>query len=53
VRTAEVLARILGDAALRRSLGERSRERLEGFRPAVVRERLRQVLCSRLGLELG
>jgi len=53
VRTAEVLARILGDAALRRSLGERSRERLESFRPAVVRERLRQVLCSRLGLGLG
>jgi len=52
VRTAGVLARILGDDALRRSLGERSRERLGAFRPAVVRERLRQVLCLRLGLEL-
>ena len=35
------------------TLGERSRARLEAFRPAVVRERLRQVLRSRLGLELG
>jgi len=53
VRTAEVLARLLGDDALRRALALRSRERLERFRPAVVRERLRQVLRSRLGLELG
>jgi len=53
VRTGELLARILGDDALRRSLGERSRARLEAFRPAVVRDLLRQVLCSRLGLELG
>lgn len=53
VLTSEVLARVLGDGALRGALGERSRARLENFRPAVVRERLRQVLCSRLGLELG
>jgi len=53
VRTSEVLARVLGDDALRRELGERSRARLEAFRPAVVRERLRRVLCTRLGLELG
>ena len=50
--TGEVLARVLGDGALRRALGERSRTRLEAFQPAVVRETLRQVLCSRLGLEL-
>ena len=53
VLTGEVLARVLGDDALRGALGERSRARLEAFRPAVVRERLRQVLRSRLGLELG
>ena len=53
VATAELVARVLGDAALRRELGRRSRERLETFRPAVVLERLRQVLRSRLGLELG
>jgi glycosyltransferase involved in cell wall biosynthesis len=53
VRTSAVLARVLGDDALRRELGERSRARLEAFRPAVVRERLRRVLCTRLGLELG
>ncbi|MHB8836585.1 MAG: glycosyltransferase family 4 protein [Candidatus Methylomirabilia bacterium] len=53
VLTSEVLARVLGDGALRGALGERSRARLENFLPAVVRERLRQVLCSRLGLELG
>ena len=51
--TGEVLARVLGDDALRRALGERSRARLETFRPAAVRETLRQVLRSRLGLELG
>jgi glycosyltransferase involved in cell wall biosynthesis len=53
VHTAEVLARVLGDDALRRGLAQRSRERLESFRPAVVRERLRQALRSRFGLELG
>ena len=53
VRHRGVLARVLGDDALRRALGERSRARLETFRPAVVQERLRQVLRSRLGLELG
>ena len=53
VLTGEVLARVLGDGALRGALGERSRARLEAFRPAVVRERLRQVLRTRLGLELG
>ena len=53
VSTAEVLARVLGDDSLRRALGERSRARLEAFRPPVVRERLRQVLHTRLGLELG
>jgi len=53
VRTAEVLARVLDDAPLRRSLAERSRDRLETFRPAAVRERLRRVLCTRLGLKLG
>jgi len=53
VHSAEVLARVLGDDTLRESLAERSRERLESFRPAVVRERLRQVLRARLGLELG
>ena len=52
VLTGEVLARVLGDGALRRALGEQSRTRLEAFQPAVVRETLRQVLCSRLGLEL-
>jgi len=46
------LARVLGDTPLRKTLGERSRERLETFKPAVVQERLRQVLRSRLGLEL-
>ena len=53
VLTGEVLARVLGDAALRRTLGEQSRARLEAFQPEVVRETLRQVLCLRLGLELG
>jgi len=53
VSTAELLARVLGDAPLRAALGERSRERLEAFRPAVVQERLRQVLRTRLGLDLG
>jgi glycosyltransferase involved in cell wall biosynthesis len=53
VLAAEVLSRVLTDDALRRALGERSRARLEAFRPAVVRERLRQVLGSRLGLRLG
>ncbi len=52
VATAAVLERVLGDAPLRAALGERSRERLETFRPVVVQERLRQVLRSRLGLEL-
>ncbi len=51
--TGEVLARVIGDGALRGELGRRSRARLEIFRPAVVRERLRAVLRSRLGLELG
>ncbi len=53
VLTSEVVARVLGDEALRGELGRRSRARLEIFRPAVVRERLRQVLRSRLGLELS
>jgi len=53
VLTSEVLARVLGDEPLRRELGRRARERLEAFRPAVVRERLRQVLCSRLGVALA
>jgi len=52
VLTSAVLARVLGDDALRQELGRRARERLEAFRPAIVRERLRQVLCSRLGLAL-
>ena len=52
VDTAAVLERVLGDAALRGTLGGRSRERLETFKPAVVQERLRQVLRSRFGLEL-
>ena len=53
VLTGEVLARVLGDGALRTELGERSRARLGAFQPAVVRETLRQVLASRLGLDLG
>lgn len=53
VLTAAVLARVLGDEALRRTLGQRSRQRLESFRPAVVQDRLRQVLRSRFGLALG
>lgn len=51
--TAELLARVLGDVSLRTALGQRSRERLEAFRPDIVQERLRQVLRTRLGLELG
>ena len=53
VLTGEVLARVLGDDALRKELEGRSRARLEVFRPAVVRERLRQALRSRFGLDLG
>ena len=53
VLASEVLARVLGDGALRSALGERSRARLEAFQPAVVQERLRQVLRSRLGLALA
>jgi glycosyltransferase involved in cell wall biosynthesis len=53
VFTAAVLARVLGDNALRAELGRRSQARLEAFRPPAVRERLRQALRTRLGLELG
>jgi len=53
VHAAEVLARVLGDEAWRRALAQRSRERLESFRPAVVQERLLQALRLRLGLEFG
>jgi glycosyltransferase involved in cell wall biosynthesis len=53
VLTAELLARILGDDALRGALGARSHARLEAFRPAAVAERLRQALRSHFGLELG
>jgi glycosyltransferase involved in cell wall biosynthesis len=50
VVTGEVLARILRDGGLRRGLGDRSRARLEAFRPAVVERQLRLVLHERLGL---
>jgi glycosyltransferase involved in cell wall biosynthesis len=53
VRTSEVVARLFGDDALRRELGQRAGQRLEAFRPAAVKERLRQVLNARFGLALG
>jgi glycosyltransferase involved in cell wall biosynthesis len=53
VVAAELLARVLGDDDLRQDLRRRSHERLAAFRPAVVGERLRQVLRTRLGLRVG
>jgi glycosyltransferase involved in cell wall biosynthesis len=50
--TAELMARILTDPALGQGLGRLARARLEAFRPAVVRARLKDALRARLGLEL-
>lgn len=53
IYTAEVVARVLGEPALRQHLARASRARLERFRPARVAAELRAILETRLGLALG
>lgn len=50
---AETVARVLTDPALAAGLRVAGQERLQRFAPARVAADLREVLTSRLGLELA
>ena len=52
VFTAELIARILGDSALRGHLSSLARARLDAFLPERVAQRLKDVLQERLGLNI-
>ena len=50
--TAELIARILEDSELKAQLARASRRRLQAFMPDTVAAQLKQVLITRLGLDL-